>query len=321
MEKLFFELMQVAVGQLDCLSRGPSPEEWAELYQTAQRQAVTGICYNGVEKLFEFGLRAPQDVSIDWMAEAEEIRMSNTIVNKRCATIQKKLIERKIYTSILLGQGVATYYGAELQELRQPKGIDVYVDCGREKAVRFVKQTGQEHVRHTRQLVFLDAWEDTPVRIHPQMAHTRNRLKNAVIERWFRQNREQLFLEKEDLVMPSAQANLVYALQHLYGQMLSKGIEMRQLMDCFFILKTLNGEFGQFKGGMTIEKTMKSFLMKRFSYGVMWVMQEVFNVDRKLLPMEPLEEEGRFILQQVMEGRHVWPLLKRYPLQMMWNFI
>ena len=48
MEKLFFELMQVAVGQLDCLSRGPSPEEWAELYQMAKRQAVTGICYSGV---------------------------------------------------------------------------------------------------------------------------------------------------------------------------------------------------------------------------------------------------------------------------------
>ena len=71
MEKLFFELMQVAVGQLDCLSRGPSPEEWAELYQMAKRQAVTGICYSGVEKLFEFGLRAPQDVSIDWMADLD----------------------------------------------------------------------------------------------------------------------------------------------------------------------------------------------------------------------------------------------------------
>ena len=103
MEKLFFELMQVAVGQLDCLSRGPSPEEWAELYQMAKRQAVTGICYSGVEKLFEFGLRAPQDVSIDWMSEAEEIRMNNATVSKRCATIQKKLLERKIYTSTIQG--------------------------------------------------------------------------------------------------------------------------------------------------------------------------------------------------------------------------
>ena len=265
MEKLFFELMQVAVGQLDCLSRGPSPEEWAELYQMAKRQAVTGICYSGVEKLFEFGLRAPQDVSIDWMSEAEEIRMNNATVSKRCAIIQKKLLERKIYTSVLLGQGVAPYYGEELQELRQSKGIDVYVDCGREKAIKFVKQTGQEHVRHTHQIVWLDAWEDTPVRIHPRMAHTKNRLKNAVIERWFRQNREQLFLEKGELVVPTANANLVYALQHLYGEMLSEGIDMCQLMDCFFILKTLNGQFGTFKGGMTVKKTMKSFLMKRFT--------------------------------------------------------
>ena len=125
------------------------------------------------------------------------------------------------------------------------------------------------------------------MRIHPRMAHTKNRLKNAVIERWFRQNREQLFLEKGELVVPTANANLVYALQHLYGEMLSEGIDMRQLMDCFFILKTLNGQFGTFKGGMTVKKTMKSFLMKR----------------------------------QVMEGRRLWPLMKHYPIQMMWNII
>ena len=266
-------------------------------------------------------MRAPQDVSIDWMSEAEEIRMNNATVSKRCAIIQKKLLERKIYTSLLLGQGVAPYYGEELQELRQSKGIDVYVDCGREKAIKFVKQTGQEHVRHTHQIVWLDAWEDTPVRIHPRMAHTKNRLKNAVIERWFRQNREQLFLEKGELVVPTANANLVYALQHLYGEMLSEGIDMCQLMDCFFILKTLNGQFGTFKGGMTVKKTMKSFLMKRFTRGVMWVMQEVFRMDRSLLPMEPSEKDGRIILLQVMEGRRLWPLMKHYPIQMMWNII
>lgn len=72
MYKLFYELLQVATGQLDCLSRGPSPEEWHELYETAARQQTTAIAYRGVEKLFEFGLRAPQDLAIDWMAEAEE---------------------------------------------------------------------------------------------------------------------------------------------------------------------------------------------------------------------------------------------------------
>jgi hypothetical protein len=72
MHKLFYELLQVAAGQLDCLSRGPSPEEWQSLHDTAVRQQLTAVAYRGVEKLFEFGLRAPQDLAIDWMAEAEE---------------------------------------------------------------------------------------------------------------------------------------------------------------------------------------------------------------------------------------------------------
>lgn len=72
MHKLFYELLQVAIGQLDCVERGPSPEEWHELHDMAVRHDLTAVAYRGVEKLFEFGLRAPQDLSIDWMAEAEE---------------------------------------------------------------------------------------------------------------------------------------------------------------------------------------------------------------------------------------------------------
>jgi len=150
---------------------------------------VTGVCYNGVEKLFEFGLRAPQDVSIDWMAEAEEIRMANSIVDKRCATLQKRLTERKIYTSALLGQGAAKCYDETLRELRQPSGIDVFVDCGKEKAIKFVKQTGQDVVRHDRHVIWLDKWEDTPVRVLPQVAYSKNLFKDNTVQKWFRQNR------------------------------------------------------------------------------------------------------------------------------------
>ena len=321
MEELFYELLQVSVGQLDCLSRGPSPEEWLELYKTAQRQAVSGVCYKGVEHLFEFGLRAPQDVSIDWMAETEDVRQANIVVDKRCLTVQKKLTERKIYSTILLGQHAARYYGSELQELRQPDGVDLYVDCGREKAVKFVKQTGQTTVRHEHQIVFLDTWEDTAVRIHSQIAHHKNPWKNEAVSRWFRQNREQLFVEEGDVVIPSAAMDLIYVLQHLYGQFFRQGIDMRMLMDCYFILTKIEGKFATFKNGWTVEKVMKAFGMLSFVRGVMWVMQTVFKLDRSLMPCDPLESEGRFILQEVMEGRHLLQLVKHYPLQMVWNIV
>ena len=72
MQKMFFELIQVSLGQLDCLDRGPSNEEWEVLHEWSKKHGLTALCYQGVVKLFEFGLRAPQDLSIDWMAEAEE---------------------------------------------------------------------------------------------------------------------------------------------------------------------------------------------------------------------------------------------------------
>ena len=80
--------MQVAIGRLSCLDRGPSSEEWQMLYQWAKQQKVEGIGYHAVEKLFEFGLRAPQDVSIDWMSEAEVIREQNEQQRKRPRVVQ-----------------------------------------------------------------------------------------------------------------------------------------------------------------------------------------------------------------------------------------
>lgn len=105
MERLFFELLQVSTGRLDCFDRGPSPEEWQRLYELSKAQDVEGICYHGVELLFEFGLRAPQDVSIDWMAESELIREKNEQVESL--------------------PPVTDYYPEELRLLRQlgPDGV------------------------------------------------------------------------------------------------------------------------------------------------------------------------------------------------------
>jgi len=320
-EKLFYELLQVSTGQLDCLSRGPSPEEWQWLYTTAQQQQVTGICYKGVEKLFEFGLRAPQDVSIDWMAEAEEIRMSNVIVNKRALTLQKRLTERKIYNTLLLGQGVALYYNSELLELRQPSGIDMFVDCGKEKAIKFVKQTGQMDVKHSRRVVWLDKWADTPVRLLTHVTYSKNPLKDYVIQRWFRQNRDHLFANESEFIMPSANIQVVYILQTLFEHFLKGQLNMRMLMDCFFILKKSADHSDDSKREINIDDVLSSFGISSFSHGVMWVMQEVFNADSKVLPMKPQNKEGELILQQLMSGRHIGKMMKHYPLQMIWRLI
>ena len=177
MEKLFFELIRVSTGQLECLSRGPEPEEWHELYEMARHQRLLGVCYRGAQHLFEFGLRVPQDLIIDWMAEAEAIEQQNAIVDKRCAKVQQRLTERGMRASVLGGQGAAHDYADTLQSLRQPDGIDIYTDSKLEKVRKFVELTGQEHVRHDHRQVYLEAWDDTAVRLHYQLYFGKNPLK------------------------------------------------------------------------------------------------------------------------------------------------
>ena len=50
-EKIFFELLQVAIGNRDELSRILSAREWNELYEIAKKQSLMGVCFAGVRRL------------------------------------------------------------------------------------------------------------------------------------------------------------------------------------------------------------------------------------------------------------------------------
>lgn len=214
-DSLFFELLQVSVGREDCLSRGPEPKEWQELYEISKQQHVEGISYHGVMKLFEFGLRAPQDVSLDWMAESETIRETNEMAEK---------------PSVL-----AQCYSEELRDLRQPRA------------------------------------EELP---------TVSKL----------------------------------TIQYLYKQFLLHQFDMCLLLDYYFVLLRNNGKYETLKGGGLLD----SFGIRCFARGVMWMLQETMKLDRQYMPFEPLEIEGRFLLNDMMQEasklERVAHVLFTYPL-------
>ena len=147
MQELFFELLRVAIGQLDCLSRGPSAQEWHDIYQTARRHGLVGVCYKGIERLFEFGLRVPHDLSLDWMADAEELREEQELYNSRCRKLVSKLTERKIRATAMNGLGMRLHSDDELPHFVQATAIDVFVDCSMDRAIKFARQTGQEEIQ------------------------------------------------------------------------------------------------------------------------------------------------------------------------------
>ena len=83
--KLFFELIQVAISRMDSLSRVPSSEEWSMLYSLAVKQAVAGVCFCGVQRLPKEQLvEMPVQLKLKWFALAESVKQRNELLNRRC---------------------------------------------------------------------------------------------------------------------------------------------------------------------------------------------------------------------------------------------
>ena len=316
----FYELLQVAVGQLDCLSQGPSEEDWQELYVTARRQQLVGICYHGVERLFEYGLRAPHDLSIDWMSDAEQLREEHAKVVRRCQLVQKRLSEKGLRSSVVSGHGIVHCYPAELREQLHPIGVELFVDCDVQRIVRFVELTGQERVGYDAGgAVLLEKWGDTPFKLHHEIAFRTNPLRGGAISQWFRHQSAQLFESAGGLTVPSPTVALVYNLLEMQAALMRGDATMRQLTDIFFLLCGLDGQFSLSADGKPLEAVLRSLGIGRFSRGVMWALQQTLLMDERLMPCSPLASEGRFILSQVMRGRYLWPLLYHHPLLTLCN--
>lgn len=309
-ETLFFELIRVAIGTQDSLSRLPSNKEWKALYDMAKKQSLVGVCFAALQRL---GADADEGFArigmsemlyLTWMGMTAKIQQKNQTVDEQCAELQAKLSADGLRSSILKGQGVGRLYAEHLLGLRQSGDIDIYVDCGREKAIEYARSI-QGEVDWDYKHLHLNVFDDTAVEMHYVPEVFLNLRKNRKLQKWFKESEvaSSMFRESGDMVCPSVEFNLFYILLHTYRHFLYEGVGMRQLMDYFFVLQT-NGSKGK-EGIESKERVLtviKQFGMARFVKGVMWIMKEVFGMVEQLLLVEPDEKEGRYILGEVMTG-------------------
>ncbi len=296
MDKLFFELIQLTLGNRTVLSKTPTEEEWLALFEIAQMQAVAGIIIHGLEKLKDQGQKPQLDLLLEWIGLSEQIRSNNLHLDKKCGEIQQILSDRNIKSSILKGQGVAAYYDKDLQPLRQSGDIDVYVNCGRKRAIAFAEELQKGKVHWDYKHLQLHLWKDVEIEVHYRVEVLFNLRKNKRLQRWYKEHEEWLYYQEDGLTKPDVRFDLFYVLLHVYRHFLHEGVGLRQIIDYYYVLKT-----GIEHKEETVE-TLRQFGMIRFAQGLMWVMQEVLGMEREYLLCKPCEKEGRFILQQIMIG-------------------
>lgn len=125
--ELFFELIRVAIGTQEMLSRAPSAQEWKVLYDMAKKQSLVGVCFAGVQRLshenqnenenhlepcdiLQTRWNLPEMLYLTWMGMAAKVQQRNEIVSRQCVELCNALEEAHFRTCILKGQGTAALY-------------------------------------------------------------------------------------------------------------------------------------------------------------------------------------------------------------------
>lgn len=336
MNQLFFELIQVAIGVRMCLSRTPSADEWGEMYEMAKIQSLVGVCFAGVQKILTnapfhstssgqvpgesletsetsgTSWNLPEVDYLRWMGMAAKIQQCNEVANRQCASLQKQLAADGLRTVVLKGQGVGQLYAEHLRGLRQSGDIDVWIDADAETAIKYVRSiVPTDDIR--RKHISLKVLPDTEVEVHWIPSELDNPFRNRLLRNWYKDQRECCFTNRnklsntgEEIFTPPVEFNLVYLLLHIYEHFLYEGIGLRQMMDWYFVLNSRNNDNTWTGSAQAFNENhlslLKQFGLMRFTKAVMWVMQEVFGMQKNQLLCEPDEGLGKQLLDEIMEG-------------------
>lgn len=308
MQGLFYELIHVALGQRDSLSKNPSDQEWAALFEIAEKQAVAGIAFLALEKLSQIGQKPSFPLLYEWIGLSEQTRHQNQIVNQRCKDITRLFSEAGYNSCILKGQGNALMYPEPMA--RTPGDIDIWVYGKREEITRFVKQRCPEAFEQYLHIDF-PIYDDVPVEVHYTPGRLLAPKYNKRFQAWcgyYERKDNQPIDDSFGFNIPTVEFNVVYQMVHIMTHFFVEGIGLRHFIDYYYVLKELHR-----KGSSeNYEKLFEYFGMIRFAQGVMWLEKEVIRLEEEFLIVSPDERIGKVILKEMEEGGNFGQYDTRY---------
>ena len=220
--------------------------DWQELYSFASKQALLGLCFEGIERL---GKEYPEELKqnpigrellMTWMGKAQQIHRQNMKVNAVAGKLFSMLREDGMRCCVLKGQGNALMYPNPYS--RTPGDIDVWIDASRERIMEYAQKRFElgDDIRLQHLETSLD---DVPVELHFFPCSMNNPIYHARLQKWFKRNADLQCSHivglpdgAGDIAIPTTAFNVIYQLTHLYHHFFDEGIGMRQIIDYFLVV-------------------------------------------------------------------------------------
>lgn len=317
-QKIFFDFMRFCIGSAKEIPGSLKEVDWKELYAIAQKQALLGVLFHGIQRLPK-ELAPEQKLLMQWMVMAEMIRKQNIRLFQDSVKVCKNFENEGFANCILKGQGNALLYPDSY--MRTPGDIDIYLSGGRRKIMKYVDQVCPNQVMRYHHVDF--PVMKTAIEVHFTPSYMFCPIHNRRMQKWFEEvmgeqcnHRVSLPDGYGEIHVPQVSFNVIYILSHLYRHIFTEGIGLRQLLDYYFVLvkwhtnltnltdsnKSLP-QMTQINTDLdTLRHELKYLGLWKFAQAVMYVLHEVFGLseDRMIAPMD--EREGRFLLDEIMRG-------------------
>ena len=304
-ENLFFELVQITLGNRESFSRVPTGEERLMLLEMAQKQSLSSVLLEGMNKA---NLPAEPNVKkqmLEWIGQQYYTISMNTVQNQRAKELCDLFNEGGYKSCILKGQGTALYY--ERPDLRQCGDIDVWVTDGeglmgngssRDRILEFSRKKGWKighiDIKHSD----IEIFEDVPVEVHFLPSWMYCPTTNKRMLRFFETEAERQFGNYDGQVgftHTTIDFDLVYSIVHIYRHIFSEGIGLRQLMDYYYILMHSTLELRQ-----KAYKMLSRLRMRSFVGGIMWILCQKFGMDEAYALCDLNQRHGEFLLSEII---------------------
>ncbi len=310
---------------------------WADLLAFARKQAIVGICWQGISAVQSMGVEAfrgnkpTDDDVLDWMAAVRAIQKKNGKADEVAAWAAANFGREGFEACVLKGQGAALLYPDP--SLRTPGDVDIWVRPKRKGAektahepegaakgpqepegvgaepadrtvIAYVRRVCPDAKACYHHIDFVSR-KGVPIEVHYRPQWLNSPLHNRRLQRYFAENAGRQFANGAELPggvgsisVPTSDFNVVFMLSHIYNHLLHEGIGLRQLIDYYYLLRSRPTT----ADGTEWDKLLSHLGLMPIAGAVMWLMQEVLGLESGYLLVPPDERLGRVVLREMMAG-------------------
>lgn len=271
-----------------------SAEEWKAVIREASKHKVLGATHPVIAKL-------PESSGIPFVTylSSEKVANLTKLFNERhtkaTAEVYRFFSDNGFRCCILKGVASASYYPQP--ELRQNGDIDIWTSGDRNAIYSFLKERfplRKTTYVHTEARI----GNGFKVEVHYTPSWMFSPFANRRLQKWFQACADDQFgnyNEALGFAVPTDRFNGTYMLLHMFRHLFYEGIGLRHVMDYYFVLTKISEADRD-----DVRRNVSMLGLSRFASALMWVMEEVFDMDSRYFLCEPDKRRGRTLLEAIM---------------------